>query len=66
MTSDHPADWKHLFDRRERDEIEFAIHYQQYFHHGTDGHHRLMLIAKFADLLDQHFYGTPDETHPDS
>lgn len=60
------AEWKHLFDRRERDEIALAVHYAQYFHHGTDGHTRLMLIAKLAELLDQHFYGTPKQENPDS
>jgi hypothetical protein len=33
-------------------EIEFAKLYAAKFNHGTDGHGRLNLIAKLAELLD--------------
>ena len=47
-----PEDFQKLFDERERKEIEFARIYASGFHHGTDGHHRLMLIDKLFGLLD--------------
>ena len=34
-------------------ELDFARMYDQHFHHGTDGHSRLVLIAKLAELLDE-------------
>lgn len=33
-------------------ELDFARTYYTSFHHGTDGHSRLVLIAKMAELLD--------------
>jgi len=38
--------------RRALQELDFARLYEQHFSHGTDGHSRLVLIAKLADLLD--------------
>lgn len=42
---------KPFFTEREWSEIEFALTYSFAFSHGTDGHHRLMLIAKLFDML---------------
>jgi hypothetical protein len=41
------------FTKRELQEIEFARIYASSFDHGTDGHHRLKIIAKLADMLVQ-------------
>lgn len=41
-----------LFDERQQKEIEFASLYAANFSHGTDGHHRLLLIAKMAEFLE--------------
>ncbi len=46
-------EWEKLLDGRQRAEIAFAKFYARNFHHGTDGHNRLMLIARLADLLDE-------------
>ena len=43
-----------FFTERERKEIQFALLYAHEFDHGTDGHHRLKLIAKlFITLVEQ-------------
>ncbi len=42
-----------LLDDRERREIVFAHRYAAEFHHGTDGHGRLMLLSKLAAMLDK-------------
>lgn len=34
-------------------ELDFARLYAANFNHGTDGHSRLILIAKLAELLDE-------------
>lgn len=39
-------------DDRQRKELAFAEIYVAQFGHGTDGHNRLLLIAKLAALLD--------------
>jgi hypothetical protein len=44
-------EWLRDFTDRERDEIKFAQVYAVTFAHGTDGHSRLILIAKLADKL---------------
>lgn len=36
---------------RQAKEIQFAIYYAEYGNHGTDGHNRLLLIAKMAFFL---------------
>ncbi len=36
---------------REIKEIRFAKLYKESFAHGTDGHHRLLVIATLADAL---------------
>lgn len=38
---------------REQSEVKFALVYRDYFEHGTDGHSRLIVIAKLADKLEQ-------------
>lgn len=45
--------WKVNLGERELKEIEFARVYASKFGHGTDGHNRLILLAKLADLLDE-------------
>lgn len=39
--------------RRALQELDFARTYYTSFNHGTDGHSRLVLIAKLAELLDE-------------
>ena len=46
-------EWLKELDERQRKEIEFARMYADGFAHGTDGHHRLLLIAKLALMLDE-------------
>lgn len=46
-------DWHQNFDERQLNEICFALLYLTAFGHGTDGHNRLMIIAKMAELLDK-------------
>ena len=46
-------EWLRDFTDRERDEIKFAQVYAVTFAHGTDGHSRLILIAKLADKLNR-------------
>lgn len=45
-------EWQKLLDQRQKDEVALARFYAQGTKHGTDGHNRLMLIAKMADMLD--------------
>jgi len=49
---DNHESWKEEFDARQVNEIEFARIYADQFHHGTDGHNRLLLIAQMANKLD--------------
>lgn len=44
--------WEKELTDRERKELEFARTYTEMYNHGTDGHNRLNLIAKLANLLD--------------
>jgi hypothetical protein len=44
--------WLDALDDRQQREAEFARVYASAYHHGTDGHSRLMLIARLAALLD--------------
>lgn len=46
--------WYAELDERQLAEVEFAKLYASQFEHGTDGHNRLLLIAKMAELLDQY------------
>jgi len=43
--------WEAHLDERELKETELAMLYAVEFHHGTDGHNRLMLIAKLTSLV---------------
>jgi hypothetical protein len=45
--------WMNELDTRQINEVYLARLYAKTFAHGTDGHSRLMLIAKLAELLDQ-------------
>jgi hypothetical protein len=45
-------DWTLALDDRQRKELQLARYYAQNLAHGTDGHHRLLLIAKLAEMLD--------------
>lgn len=45
--------WTDELDDRQQKELDFARTYAQSYHHGTDGHSRLMLIARLAELLDR-------------
>jgi hypothetical protein len=45
--------WRAELDEQQRKEVLFAQDYAASYAHGTDGHSRLMLIAKMAELLDK-------------
>jgi hypothetical protein len=54
--------WMNELDERQQKELMFARMYAKDFAHGTDGHHRLLLIAKLAAMLDEAVFGPqPDE-----
>lgn len=44
--------WETHFTERELKEIEFARVYAAQYGHGTDGHIRLTIMARLAELLD--------------
>jgi len=44
--------WTDGLDPRQQQELDFARTYATKYAHGTDGHSRLMLIARLAELLD--------------
>lgn len=46
-------EWMQELDERQQKEIRFATIYARQFGHGTDGHNRLLLIAKLSDMLDK-------------
>lgn len=50
-------DWMSQLDERQQAEVRFAKEYAATYHHGTDGHHRLMLIAKMAWMMDNFMVG---------
>ncbi len=47
--------WRDNLDARELRELELAETYAKKFAHGTDGHNRLILLAKLVQLLDTGF-----------
>lgn len=47
------ATWKQGLSERDRKEVEFATVYTNHYAHGTDGHTRLLLVAKLAGMLDE-------------
>lgn len=51
-----------LFSEREWLEIEFSRCYAEEYDHGTSGHLIRKLVAKLADLLEEHY---PDEEEGD-
>jgi hypothetical protein len=55
-------DWIESFlTSRENEELTFAVLYAYHFHHGTDGHNRLMLLSKLNDLLETMWSCLTDE-----
>jgi hypothetical protein len=50
---EYAQEWLKELDERQRKEVEFALIYADGFAHGTDGHNRLLLIAKLARMLDE-------------
>jgi len=46
--------WFQKLDDREKFEVLFAVTYSLEFRHGTDGHHRLMLLSELAGQLNQY------------
>jgi hypothetical protein len=56
--------WVQSLDERHQKELLFARVYAQGFSHGTDGHNRLLLINKMAELLDQ-AYGVKTDVSVD-
>lgn len=44
--------WMDLLDDRQKKEMKFARDYALFYQHGTDGHNRLMLMARLAEILD--------------
>lgn len=51
VTMMQDQEWYKVLTERQQEEIEFALVYNASFNHGTDGHHRLNLIAALALLL---------------
>ena len=45
--------WHKNFDERQLKEIAFARVYVNHFKHGTDGHNSKLIVARFADMMDQ-------------
>lgn len=45
--------WQSALDERQKKEVKFATMYATDYVHGTDGHTRLLLVAKLAKLLDE-------------
>lgn len=43
--------WFQALEERQQKEVMFAITYAEQFTHGTDGHHKLLLIADMAEEL---------------
>lgn len=41
-----------LVDERQAHELYWCLMYDAGFKHGTDGHHKLMLVARLYNLLD--------------
>lgn len=52
-TSAKEPEWLSLLTDREKDEVKLAQLYAKEFNHGTDGHNRLILIAKLVDIINQ-------------
>lgn len=50
---------------RDLKEIAFARLYAQDFQHGTDGHNRLLIIARLTNILEDQFNATMLPDKPD-
>lgn len=46
------SDWTSFFNEREKAEMFFSELYGEFFRHGTDGHNRLLLLARLIHLVD--------------
>lgn len=57
--------WMNALDERQQKELLLARLYAKDFAHGTDGHHRLLLIAKLAQMLDDGFGRVVAQQVPD-
>ena len=57
--------WMQQLDERQRQEVKFAQMYANGFAHGTDGHHRLLLIAKMSDMLGSQELALKAANNPD-
>ena len=55
--------WTDQLDERQQKELALARTYARDFHHGTDGHSRLMLIARLAELLDAAQQATAEDLY---
>jgi hypothetical protein len=51
--NDQNPEWMNDLTERERKEIEFCLVYADQFNHGTDGHTRLLIVAKLAKKLNE-------------
>lgn len=49
----HEFEWMNELDERQQKEVTLARVYATSFAHGTDGHNRLLLIAKLTDMLNK-------------
>jgi hypothetical protein len=45
--------WETHLNERELKEVNFCREYARNYSHGTDGHSRMIVISKLADLLDK-------------
>ncbi len=55
------SEWMSELDERQQKEVLFARVYAEDFSHGTDGHNRLLLVNKLAQLLDEHYKNAAKE-----
>lgn len=53
MNGDQTPEWFKGLSEREQNEVNFCMVYSEQFSHGTDGHTRLLMVAKLAKMLDE-------------
>lgn len=53
MGSDQTPEWFKGLSEREQNEVNFCMVYSEQFAHGTDGHTRMLIVAKLAKMLDE-------------
>lgn len=56
--------WKVQLTDRERKEVEFCQQYAQNFNHGTDGHSRMLVVARLAQIIDGLIDTQPAQVDP--